>query len=371
MTQFNADMARPGNVSALRHFVITRLGLWVYSERWFARMIDMFEAVTLPSLVHQSSAAFDWLIVIDRDMPPNARNRIESLLRPYSNYHLVPIDVTQLLHVRQGAFDWVWEHCQDFIVERGLVEDLCDYVNTSLIDADDAWHEDVIATVNQFVSDKLPRVRLGEETRGTWIRHTCGMAVTFPRGHKWFIAANALEPMEHPFMSVGVFVAARFSSGISACSSRHRAWRWSCEVVAFEVSEIAADRPMWIYTRHDRTTQPWEPPATEPMKASIGCLLDKDFGIDLDKVQQWRENYCSQAGAEAVAAGHTGRDVGAQYDRVFKIAALNRQIKTLKRRQDEPSDARNVFLEATIARSESQRVSLIEELRAAGQSVNA
>ena len=105
----------------LKHFVITRLGLCVYSEQWFARMIDLFEAVTLPSLVRQTSTEFIWLIVIDADMPSKARHSIESLLSPYPNYHLVPIDVTQLLHVRQGCFDWVWDRCQEVVFWMILV----------------------------------------------------------------------------------------------------------------------------------------------------------------------------------------------------------------------------------------------------------
>src|ERR1700687_123181 len=171
----------------LKHFVITRLGLCIYSERWFEKMIDLFEAVTLPSLIRQTSTEFIWLIVIDANMPSQARHRLESLLSSCPNYHLIPIDVTQLLHVRQGCFDWVWDHCQDFILGRDLLDEPCDYVITSLIDADDAWHRDVISTANRFMSERLPHASIGEENRGTWLRHTSGIAATLPRGYTWFV----------------------------------------------------------------------------------------------------------------------------------------------------------------------------------------
>ena len=270
----------------LKHFVITRLGLCVYNERWFARMIDLFEAVTLASLVRQASTDFVWLIVVDADMPAEARRRIEGLLSPYPNYHLVPIDVTQLLRVRQGCFDWVWDRCQDFVLQGCLLDDPSDHIITSVIDADDAWHRDVISTVNRFMAERLPQACVGEATRGTWLRHTSGIAATFPRGYKWFIKANALEPMEFPFMSMAVFVAARFSSGISACSSRHRAWPSYCDVLAFEVAEIERDRPMWIHTRHDLTTQPWNASAATPMDSSGMDRLCRDFAIDRQKMQR-------------------------------------------------------------------------------------
>jgi hypothetical protein len=40
-------------------------------------MIDVFEAVTLPSLVRQTDREFRWLIVIDAAMPSTARHRLE------------------------------------------------------------------------------------------------------------------------------------------------------------------------------------------------------------------------------------------------------------------------------------------------------
>src|SRR5215211_2386033 len=219
----------------LKHFVITRLGLCVYNEQRLARVIDLFEAVTLSSLVHQESKHFVLLIVIDSNMPPNSRRRLEGLLSHHPNCHLVQIDITQMLHVRHGCFDWVWDHCQEFLLQGVMFDDPYEYVITSLIDADDAWHRDVIRTVNQFMSERLPHVCMGEEKRGTWLRHTSGIVATFPRGYKWFVGANLWEPVRRPFMSMAVFVAMRFSSGISVCSSRHRAWPSYSDVLAFDV----------------------------------------------------------------------------------------------------------------------------------------
>lgn len=351
----------------LKHFVVTRLGLGIYREPWFASTIDLFEAVTLPSLARQTSTEFTWLVAIDADMPPNARRRIEGLRRQAPMSHLVPIDVTRLSRVRQGCFDWVWDHCGEFILERGLLDDPCEYVTTSLIDADDAWHREVIATVNRFTSERLPRACVGEERRGTWLRHTAGIATTFPRGYTWFIEADALEPVHDPFMSMAVFVTARFSSGISACSSRHRAWPSYCDVLAFEVAEIERDRPMWIYARHDLTTQPWNAGAALPVDASTRDRLGHEFGIDRHHVQRWRENRHRDAESDTSGAAHAGCDASAQYDRMFRIAALNRQIEALRRRRGAPGEERLPGpggLDDLIADREGRRASLIEALRA-------
>jgi hypothetical protein len=351
----------------LKHFIVTRLGLGVYSQSWFENTIDLFEAVTLPSLVRQSSTEFIWLIVIDADTPPPARDRLDRLLSSYPNFHLVPIDVTQLLHVRQGCFDWVWDHCQDFILERGLLDDPYDYIVTSLIDADDAWHQDVISTINRFMSERLPHARIGEESRGTWLRHTSGIAATLPCGYAWFVNADTLARLQFPFMSMAVFVAARFSSAISACSSRHRSWPSYCEVLAFEVAELEPDRPMWIYARHHLATQPWDAGSGAPREASSTDMLCQDFGIDPQRVQQWRKKHDQPVASDDNFTMHRGRDASAQYDRMFKIAALNRQIKALKHRREKLGETlvgTDPPLEDLIARSQIRRELLIETLRA-------
>jgi hypothetical protein len=355
----------------MKHFVVTRLGLCVYSECWFEKLIGLFEAITLSSVMRQTSNEFDWLIVVDAAMPPKARERLEGLLRPHANLHLVAIDVTRVTHVRQGCFDWVWDRCQDFILEFGLLDEPSDYVITSVIDADDAWHRDMISTVNAFMSERLPPLRVGEERRGTWLRHTSGIAATFPLGNTWFITANAMEPMNFPFMSMAVFIAARFSSGISACSSRHRGWPSYCEVLAFEVAQIERDQPMWIYSRHDLSTQPWDVGMLAPVDPCVSEQLYDDFGIDRHKIEHWREQYYPAHGTTALPTAHAGCDISEQYDRVFRIAALNRQIEALKHRR-KTDGARcygasaGEFLDETLTKREARRASLIDELRAMG-----
>jgi hypothetical protein len=269
--------------------------------------------------------------------------------------------------VRQGSFDWVWDHCQEYILEEGLLDDPCDYVTTSVIDADDAWHREVIATVNRFMSAWLPRVGEGGAGRGTWLRHTSGVAATFPRGYAWFVEDDVFEPVHYPFMSMAVFVTARFSSGISACSSRHRGWPAYCDVLAFEVSELEPDRPMWIYARHDLTTQPWDASAARPLDASTRAQLGRDFGIDPRKVARWRQGHRGRGELDPPASAHDGCDASARYDRIFRIAALNRQIAALRRRREMPGETGvggDRPAHDPIAAKEARRASLIERLRA-------
>ena len=348
-----------------QHFVVTRIGLGVYDEGCLADMIDLFEIVTLPSLVGQTSQQFIWLVVIDAGMPVAARRRIEARLRPYPHFHVVAIDVTRLTHVRQGCFDWVWDCCQDHIMETGLIDDTGQYVVTSLIDADDAWHRDVVGTVNAHMASRLPGLTVGEENRGTWLRHTAGIAATFTRGYKWFIEHDAWEPAVSPFMSMSVFVAARFSSGISVCSSRHLGWPSYCKVLAFEMQEVEQNAPMWLYVRHHRTTQPWDAAAIEPAGAAVSRERCESFGIDLERLRQWRDRSSGGSGKPHRTA-HAGRSASEQYDRIFKLAALNRQIAALQRRRDRLAASNTdqaASAEEAIAAKQAQRMDLIGLLR--------
>src|SRR5438105_9323758 len=110
-------------MSAIKHFVITRIGLGLYDEPRLNKMIDLFEAVTLSSLAKQTSQEFVCLIVLDAHMPAASSSRIEKLIDGCSNFYLVPIDVTQLVQVHIGCFDWVWDRCQDFILAADLLDD--------------------------------------------------------------------------------------------------------------------------------------------------------------------------------------------------------------------------------------------------------
>jgi hypothetical protein len=356
----------------LKHFVVTRLGLGVSSERWFERMIDLFEAVTFASLSRQTSQEFTWLVTVDAAMPANSRKRLEALLSSHPNYRVLAIDVTRLTRMQLGCSDWIWDHCQRYILEADLLTDPCDYIITSLIDADDAWHREVTSIINRFIAGWLPLVCLVEEKRSSRVRHSCGMAVTFPKGLKWFIPVNAIEPMEYSFNSMAVFVAARFSSGISACSSRPSEWKSYCNVVGFDMSELERDRPMWVYARHDRAMQPWDARNVSAVDSSVSDRLDQSFGIDLDKIECWRSKYMRASAGQAPTV-HYGTDAAIhQYDHLFRITALNGKIEVLERRreiggihvgQQGATCSQDAAIETEIARCKTARALLIETLR--------
>jgi Putative rhamnosyl transferase len=319
--------------TALQHFIITRLGIGIQNEDWFRSTLALFEAVTFPSLRAQTCGDFTSLLIVGHDMPASARSRLAEIIDGRPNFHVVPIDLLDMRHVRHGCFDYVWDCCQEYLLANRLIADPFGYIVTSVLDGDDALHRDTVAQVQERAAAEMPEFLEAERKAFTWRRHTGGMCLTFPDGLQWFAHPDAVQPMHCPFHSMSVFVAARFSSGISACSSRHSAWPSYCEVLGFKVVVAEAGRPMWVYVRHDRTAVPWQVKDQTSDQASTE-LLHREFGIDFDKMERWRnDRELRRALADdAAPLSHSGTWVKEQLDCYFRITALNRQIQALERK---------------------------------------
>ena len=120
---------------------------------------------------------------------------------------------------------------------------------------------------------------------------------------------------------------------------------------------------MWVYARHHQTTQHGMPEPRSPWTLGRRRLA-QSFGIDQGKIRRWRDEHGSGPGANA----HAGRSASDQYDRVFRIAALNRQILVTK--QSSAAGCGEIggnSAPGSTAEYEAQRASLIEVLRATGR----
>lgn len=338
---------------APKHFVVTRFGLGIYSEQWFERMAALLLAVTAPSVSRQTSQAFHWLILVDVALTGAPRRALDELAATHPNFHIVTMDVTRMTFMRLGGWDWVWEPCHQYILAHGLVEDPCEYVVTSNIDADDAWACDYIATVNAFMATRLPEILAQEDRRGSHLRHSGGAVLTFNQGLYWFIETDVIEPFPAPFQSMASALLARLSSGLSVLSNRHLGWPKGAEIARFDVHEQTPPHPMWLYVRHGFTMQPWQTDASRGDAAltGAGCGLEETHGVDMAKVRAWRERY---PGSDR----HTGRSAAELISQLYKITALNRQIAALETRAD--SDAAGL-----LARQRAVRDDLVATLREA------
>ena len=137
-----------------------------------------------------------------------------------------------------GELSWIFEPCRNYLLERCLITDPTEFILTSAINSDDAWHRDFVSDINAIVADKLPGLIASEPYAATYVGHSAGLAITQQNGQKLFLPAKMTEPMASQFHSTTVSILARFSSGISAWSSRHIAWPYMAYVLMFETLNI-------------------------------------------------------------------------------------------------------------------------------------
>jgi hypothetical protein len=357
---------------ALKHFVVIRLGLGVYSEAWYNDRLALFEAITCPSLRSQTDQAFIALIVVDQQIPKPALSRLREIIANAPNLHIVELDLTNLRQVRHGSWDFVWDYCQDYIIEQNLLSDPFEYVVTSILDDDDAWHLRTVELIHNQMAPELPRLIAEEKRSLTNYRHTRGQVLTFSHGLKWFVHTDVVQPFHYEFLGISVFVLARFSSGVSAMSSRHPAWPAMAQVAVFDVKSLEHDQPMWVYVRHDQAETLWQDPtAKPPLQATDRGIagqtgdsvslrtLRAEFGIDFAKIETWRARRRSAPPTE-----HAGFLAREQLDCFFRIAALNRQIAALDRKQHR--NGLNAKDEMLLLKQQRARLELVKQLRKQG-----
>jgi hypothetical protein len=347
----------------LRHFIVTRIGIGIHNENWHRGALSLFEAITFPSLCAQTCANFTCLLIVDRDIPAGARLRLDAIVNGHRNFHVVPIDLTAMQRVHQGCFDYIWDRCQDYLLASGMIVDPFDYIVTSVLDADDALHRKTLAVVQERMAAEMPAFLASERRNMTWTRHSGGACLTFANGLQWFAHSDVVTPLHYPHLGMSVFVAARFSSGISACSSRHTQWASYCNVVDFKNIKCEQAAPMWVYVRHDRSEVGWDA-NDEESDSESDRLLHAEFGIDFDKMQRWRANreLRAIAAGDNIPRSHAGMAGTEQLDCYFRISALNRQISILERdAQDAGADLSPDSLLASQRRARDQLVRRFHE----------
>ncbi len=330
---------------------MTRIGIGIYNTERLNKMINLFEAVTLSSIQNQKEKNFYHLIVVDSNIPKKCMFHLSELIKDYKNTFLVPIDITELVHVHTGSFDWVWDKCQDFILKNELIDHVDEYVITSNLDADDAWRLDMITSVNIIVNQEIKTIESDLDKRPTWTRHSPGLAITFPFGYHWFIAKNNLKPIIFGFHSMSVFIVSKFSSGISCCSSRHAQWKNFSNVVQFKVIQERQDQAMWLYSSHDEQVISWSSEGGTTIIEEHEESFYGDYGIDGKKIKKWVAMYSVDN-----QDSYIGKSAAEKYSLIFKIACLNRALISYREHD-------NGNLNDKIDRTEKERLNCIAELK--------
>ncbi len=353
------------------HFVITRFGIGVTDEPWYDHRLELLRAVPYASLAAQTSQQFHWLVIVDTAMPAAARRRLDALLAVHPNFHVVPVDPTAQRRMTLGTLDWLWDAALDHVLAEELIGDVGEYVVTSIIDDDDAWHVTVVETVNrllfgQFVARLAHADRISPTFGGLLVSHGNGAAMTFPDGLQWNVVDDRHGARRYPWHSMTGFVVSRCSSGVAATSARHDMVGQFATIPAFRIAELTSPHPMWLYVRHPdaMSVQLTDDDYGAPVHASTASLhraLVAQFGIDLDGVERYRTRWTARdpGPGSNVLAPH--RRLDAQY----RITAHNRLLDALDRRIPHAAGAQRDALRRRRANAVAAREVAVRSLRGA------
>ncbi|WP_031535728.1 MULTISPECIES: glycosyltransferase [unclassified Bacteroides] len=176
------------------HYIITRFNLRLFpkgtngkslnniDEDYLSKRLDLFERYCYPSIRKQTNQNFKWFLLMDIDTPSAIKNRIQVLGNNYENLKILYLNSEEYCNRE----NWENEEIQYYNKYANLVnlpdyskilygtkiqcfvmpkfinemiarnsEDTADYYITTRIDNDDAFHCDMVETVQQqFLKDR-------------------------------------------------------------------------------------------------------------------------------------------------------------------------------------------------------------------------
>jgi len=234
-----------------KHYITTRFNAGLYnpdarihicSDEWMRHRIKLFTALTLPSIMKQSCQNFTWLVLIDKQTPAAHRQMLSNIR--YPNMQLIDAGSANpwLEALEPGDYDLI----------------------TTRIDNDDAFHEDVVKTIQQSWAEQ------NSERSKPW-------TIVFPFGFILDLATKEIFVMEYWFNNCPTLV--------ENSHSGRTIWQWDHSNIPAEVDKhYITDKPYWLQVVHSQNLKN-RIPVDNPIKIihrQLNARLEflTYFGID-------------------------------------------------------------------------------------------
>jgi hypothetical protein len=238
-----------------RHYITTRFNAGLYSpeanirisaDEWMQHRIGLFTTFTLPSIMGQSCQNFTWLVLIDRQTPAAYRQMLSDI--PYRNMRLIYTGSKNswLDAIEPGDYDLI----------------------TTRIDNDDAFHKDVVETIQQSWAKQDPK------RPRPWV-------IVFPFGFILDSAVKEIFVMEYWFNNCPTLV--------ERAENPQTIWQWDHSNIPPEVPKHhITDKPYWLQVIHSENLKN-RMPANDSVKIihrELNARLEflAYFGIDIKQL---------------------------------------------------------------------------------------
>ena len=200
-----------------KHYITTRFNAGLYSpeakiripaDQWMQHRIKLFTTFTLPSIMRQSCQNFTWLVLIDKQTPAVHRQMLSNINYPNMQLIYTGSENPWIDTIEPGDYDLI----------------------TTRIDNDDAFHQEVIKTIQQSWAKQ------NSEMSKPW-------AIVFPFGFILDLATKEMFMMEYWFNNCPTLV--------ENSQTPRTIWQWDhSNIPAQVVTHYIADKPYWLQVIH-------------------------------------------------------------------------------------------------------------------------
>jgi hypothetical protein len=128
------------NLKLENHFHTDKKGNATQTEAWLNNRFALFERFCFPSLQSQSCTNFKWLVLFDKETPVFYSKQIENYQLKFQNFFP--------LFLETGEPEYIKQILNNAILS--MSDQKAQYIITTRIDNDDAFHPDLIQEVQTF-----------------------------------------------------------------------------------------------------------------------------------------------------------------------------------------------------------------------------
>lgn len=240
-----------------RFETLDKIAEHIFSDERMELRFRIFENLCLPSLIHQSDADFDCVVLTGESMPPKHLNRLRALLDPLPNIHCMPVGTDKHYQLLKSGYD-------------SIPVDDCSHRILFRLDDDDAVDLDFVKRTKHLAAGMLDMY--GPDTPFV-IAYNRGFYVESKEGGN-----DVFDACERAPLSTGTTLVAPVGYPRNPYRYNHRALAQHYTTL----SDISV--PAFIRTIHgDNKSRPTQMGLTRKMRPKvIARQIMQHFGVDMD-----------------------------------------------------------------------------------------
>jgi hypothetical protein len=260
----------------LDFFVYTRCGVGVTDPHWLRTRLEIFSAVTLPSLLAQTDQRFAWAIFVG---PTPVDWFVESLAERCAS---LGDRVEIVRHYQSPAA------IKTFAAKYRRRS----HMIAATIDDDDAWHvrtvEWAVLVANDLADEGLRRVGFSFRHGYEWlISDLVDVDALQKKGLK-IIRPAGVHPYTRPFHGMSCFILSENPEDFDRLGGLHSSEGKVLEEHGIARRVFGMPAPAWLYVRHAQVDSALHKAhANAPVSVSLAELA-RDYGIDAARVEALR-----------------------------------------------------------------------------------